>query len=64
MSFATMMVHLDVERDCEQRIQFALDLADRFQAEADRSRRPGAAAGFRGRGLVVYSEPTGVTCSR
>ena len=27
-----MMVHLDVERDCEQRVQFALALADRFQA--------------------------------
>ena len=32
MPFTTMMVHLDVERDCEQRVQFALALADRFQA--------------------------------
>src|SRR6516164_776305 len=32
MSFITMMVHLDVERDCEQRVQLALALADRFQA--------------------------------
>ena len=32
MSFTTMMVHVDVERDCEQRVQLALALADRFQA--------------------------------
>jgi hypothetical protein len=32
MGYTAMMVHLDVERDCEQRIQFALDLADRIQA--------------------------------
>ena len=32
MSYAAMMVHLDLERDCEQRVQLALDLADRFQA--------------------------------
>ena len=32
MSVAAIMVHVDVERDCEQRVQFALDLADRFQA--------------------------------
>jgi hypothetical protein len=32
MGYAAMMLHLDVERDCEQRIQFALDLADRIQA--------------------------------
>ena len=32
MSFTTMMVHLDVERDCEQRVQLALALADLFQA--------------------------------
>ena len=32
MSFTTMMVHLDVERDCEQRVQLALTLADRFQS--------------------------------
>ena len=29
MSYAAIMVHLDVERDCEQRIQLALALADR-----------------------------------
>ena len=32
MSIAAIMVHVDVERDCEQRVQFALDLSDRFQA--------------------------------
>ena len=32
MSVAAIMVHVDVERDCEQRVQFALALADRFQA--------------------------------
>jgi hypothetical protein len=31
-SFATMMVHVDVARDCEQRVQLALALADRFEA--------------------------------
>jgi nucleotide-binding universal stress UspA family protein len=32
VSFAAMMVHIEVERDSEQRIQLALGLADRFQA--------------------------------
>jgi hypothetical protein len=32
VSFAAMMVHLDVDRDYEQRVQLALYLADRFQA--------------------------------
>jgi nucleotide-binding universal stress UspA family protein len=58
MSFAAMMVHLDVERDCEQRVQLALDLADRFQAAligiAGLTLRPAFAAG----GIVVYGEPT------
>jgi nucleotide-binding universal stress UspA family protein len=58
MCYATMMVHLDVERDSEQRIQFALDLADRFQAVliglAGLELRPAFAAA----GLAVYSEPT------
>jgi nucleotide-binding universal stress UspA family protein len=58
MSFATMMVHLDVARDCEQRVQLALDLADRFQATligiAGLALRPAFAAG----GVVVYAEPT------
>jgi len=58
MSFAAMMVHLDVERDCEQRVQLALDLADRFQTAligiAGLALRPAFAAG----GVVVYGEPT------
>src|SRR5262249_981453 len=32
MSFSTLMVHVDIERDCEQRVQVALALAGRFQA--------------------------------
>jgi hypothetical protein len=32
MSFSTMMVHVDVEHNCDQRVQVALALADRFQA--------------------------------
>jgi nucleotide-binding universal stress UspA family protein len=32
MSFSTMMVHVDVEHDSEQRVELAIDLADRFQA--------------------------------
>jgi hypothetical protein len=31
-SFAALMVHVDVDRDCEQRIEVAIGLADRFQA--------------------------------
>jgi nucleotide-binding universal stress UspA family protein len=31
-SLASITVHVDVERDCEQRVQLALALADRFQA--------------------------------
>jgi nucleotide-binding universal stress UspA family protein len=58
MSFATMMVHVDVERDCEQRVQLALGLADRFQATligvAGLALRPAFSAGS----VVVYSEPT------
>jgi nucleotide-binding universal stress UspA family protein len=58
MSFTTMMVYVDVERDCEQRVQLALALADRFQAAligvASLALRPAFAAG----GVVVYHEPT------
>ena len=32
MSFSTMMVHVDVERNSEQRVELAIGLADRFQA--------------------------------
>src|SRR5499427_2945437 len=58
VSFTTMMVHVDVERDCEQRVQLALALADRFQAAligvAGLAMRPAFAAG----GLVIYRQPT------
>ncbi len=58
MSFAAMMVHVDLERDSEQRIQLALDLAERFEAAligvAGLALRPAFAAG----GVVVYAEPT------
>jgi nucleotide-binding universal stress UspA family protein len=61
-SFATMMVHLDVTRDCESRVQLALALADRFQATligvAGLALRPTFAAG----GVVVYHEPTEPDC--
>src|SRR6516162_6861382 len=62
MSFITMMVHLDVERDCEQRVQLALALADRFQAAligvAGLALRPAFAAGA----FVVYCQPTEHEC--
>jgi nucleotide-binding universal stress UspA family protein len=64
MSFTTMMVHVDVERDCEQRVQLALVLADRFQAAligvAGLALRPALAAG----GVVVYHEPTEHECRK
>jgi nucleotide-binding universal stress UspA family protein len=56
MTYAVMMVHVDVERDCEQRIQVALALADRFQAAligvAGLAPRPA----FVGGGIAVYGE--------
>jgi hypothetical protein len=62
MSFAAMMVHLDVERDCEQRVQLALDLAHRFEAAligiAGLPLRPAFSAG----GIVVYGEPSEQDC--
>ena len=58
MPFTTMMVHVDVERDSEQRVQLALALADRFQAAligvAGLAMRPAFVAG----GLVIYRQPT------
>ena len=61
-SFATIMVHVDVVRDCEPRVQLALALADRFQTTligvAGLTLRPAFAAG----GLVVYHEPTQDDC--
>jgi nucleotide-binding universal stress UspA family protein len=57
-SFATLMVHVDVVGDCEQRVQLALALAARFESTligiAGLVLRPAFAAG----GLVVYHEPT------
>jgi nucleotide-binding universal stress UspA family protein len=62
MSFTTMMVHVDIERDSEQRVQLALALADCFQAAligiAGLALRPTVAAG----GVVVYHEPTAHEC--
>jgi nucleotide-binding universal stress UspA family protein len=62
MSFATMMVHVDVARDSECRVQLALALADRFRATligiAGLAPRPAFAAG----GVVVYHEPTEHDC--
>src|SRR5262245_23204707 len=58
MSFAAMMVHIETEHDCEQRIQLALALADRFQSAligvAGLSPRPRLSGGP----VVIYSEPT------
>jgi nucleotide-binding universal stress UspA family protein len=58
MSYATMMVHLDVDRDSEQRVQLALALADRFEASligiAGLALRPAFSAG----GVVVFAEPS------
>ena len=61
-SLATIMVHVDVARDCEQRIQLALALADRFQATligiAGLSIRPAFAVGD----VVIYHEPSEDDC--
>jgi nucleotide-binding universal stress UspA family protein len=61
-SFATIMVHVDVVRECESRVQLALALADRFQATligvAGLTLRPAFAAA----GVVVYHEPTEDDC--
>src|SRR5215510_2850344 len=58
MSFAAMMVHVDVDRDSEQRVQLALSLADRFETPligiAGLALRPT----FSAAGVVVYAEPT------
>jgi hypothetical protein len=32
MSFAALMVHVDIEHDSEPRVELAIGLADRFQA--------------------------------
>jgi nucleotide-binding universal stress UspA family protein len=58
MSYATMMVHVDAEHDSEQRVQLALDLAERFEATligiAGLALRPA----FASSGIVIYGEPT------
>ena len=58
MSFETIMVHLDVERDSEQRVQLALALADRFKTTligvAGLALQPTFAAG----GIVIYAQPS------
>ena len=58
MGYAAMMVHLEIDRDLEQRIQFALALADRFEAAligvAGLPLRPALVAG----GVAVYPEPS------
>ncbi len=58
MRYAAMMVHLDVERDSEQRVQLALDLADRFEAALIGVAGLALPPAFMAGGLVVYSEPT------
>ena len=56
MSFAAIMVHVDVERDSEQRVQVALRLADRFRAAligvAGLEPRPAFSAG----GIAVFTD--------
>src|SRR5215470_16167838 len=58
MSYATMMVHVDAEHDSEQRVQLALELAERFEATligiAGLALRPAFASGE----IAVYREPT------
>jgi nucleotide-binding universal stress UspA family protein len=58
MSFAAMMVYVDRGRHAEQRVQIALDLAERFQATligvAGLAQRPALVAG----NVAVYTEPT------
>jgi nucleotide-binding universal stress UspA family protein len=57
-----MMVHVDVARDCEQRVQLALALAHRFEATligvAGLPLHPSFAAG----GVVLYHEPSEDHC--
>jgi nucleotide-binding universal stress UspA family protein len=57
MSLAAIMVHVDVERDSEQRVQVALRLANRFRAAligvAGSEPRPAFAAA----GIAVYTDP-------
>ena len=61
-SLATMMVHVDVARDCEPRIQLAVALADRFQAALIGVAGLGLRPAFAAAGVVVYHEPTEDDC--
>jgi nucleotide-binding universal stress UspA family protein len=58
MSFSAILVHVDIERDCEQRIQLSLLLANQFGAAligvAGVTFRPRFVAG----GVALYSDPT------
>jgi nucleotide-binding universal stress UspA family protein len=58
MSYATIMVHVDVERDSEQRVQLALGLADRFDATLIGVAGLAPEPAFAGGGVVVYGEPS------
>jgi nucleotide-binding universal stress UspA family protein len=58
MDYATIMVHVDVEGDSEQRVQLALGLADRFQAILIGVAGLALKPTFVGGGVVVYGEPT------
>jgi len=61
-SLATMLVHVDVARDREQRIQLAVALADRFQATLIGVAGLGLRPAFAAAGVVVYHEPTEDDC--
>jgi nucleotide-binding universal stress UspA family protein len=58
MSYATMMVHVDAERDSEQRVQLALELAERFEATLIGIGGLALRPAFAGGGIAVYGEPT------
>src|SRR5215475_13520150 len=58
MSYATMMVHVDAERDSEQRVQLALELAERFEATLIGIGGLALRPAFAGGGVAVYGEPT------
>ena len=58
MPYAAMMVHIEVDRDSEQKIQLALDLADRFEASLIGIAGVALRPAFSAAGLVVFAEPT------
>jgi nucleotide-binding universal stress UspA family protein len=57
MSYATMMVHVDAERDSEQRVQLALELAEQFEATLIGIGGLAMRPAFAGGGIAVYGEP-------